>query len=100
MTYRAGQKRLTNRCCYARASKMGAIDRLSSYFGFDEHNTDFTTELIAGITTFLAMSYIIVVNPTVLLPAIMGFNEQGDINQQTTIDGAVYDLNEVFQMLP
>jgi len=78
---------------------MGAIELLSSYFEFDEHNTDFTTELIAGITTFLAMSYIIVVNPTVLLPAIMGFNEQGDINQQTTIDGAVYDSNEVFQML-
>ncbi|TMT86839.1 NCS2 family permease [Haloterrigena sp. H1] len=78
---------------------MGAIELLASYFEFEEHDTDFTTELVAGITTFLAMSYIIVVNPTVLLPAIMGFNEQGDINQQTTIDGAVYGLNEVFQML-
>ncbi|MFD1564242.1 NCS2 family permease [Haloarchaeobius amylolyticus] len=78
---------------------MGAIELLASYFGFDEHDTDFTTELVAGITTFLAMSYIIVVNPTVLLPAIMGFNEQGEINQQTTIDGAVYNSNEVFQML-
>ncbi|SDD15738.1 NCS2 family permease [Natrinema hispanicum] len=78
---------------------MGAIDLLASYFGFEEHDTDFTTELVAGITTFLAMSYIIVVNPTVLLPAIMGFNEQGDINQQTTINGAVYESNEVFQML-
>ena len=75
---------------------MGAIDR---YFDFDEHDTDLTTELIAGITTFLAMSYIIVVNPSVLLPAIMGFNEEGGINQETTIDGAVYTADEVFQML-
>ncbi|WP_049921188.1 NCS2 family permease [Halopiger djelfimassiliensis] len=78
---------------------MGAIERLAAYFEFDEHGTDFTTELIAGITTFLAMSYIIVVNPTVLLPAIMGFNEAGEQNQQTTIDGTVYDAGEVFQML-
>ena len=78
---------------------MGAIELLASYFGFEEHDTDFTTELVAGITTFLAMSYIIVVNPTVLLPAIMGFNEQGQMNQQTTIDGAIYNSTEVFQML-
>ncbi len=78
---------------------MGAIEQLAAYFEFDEHETDFTTELIAGITTFLAMSYIIVVNPTVLLPAIMGFNADGGLNQQTTIDGTVYSSTEVFQML-
>jgi AGZA family xanthine/uracil permease-like MFS transporter len=78
---------------------MGAFESLAAFFEFDEHDTDFTTELIAGITTFLAMSYIIVVNPTVLLTAIMGFNEQGEMNQQTTIDGSVYESTEVFQML-
>ncbi|WP_247001857.1 NCS2 family permease [Halosolutus gelatinilyticus] len=72
---------------------------IADYFDFDEHDTDLSTELVAGITTFLAMSYIIVVNPNVLLPAIMGFNENGDINRQTTIDGATYTAPEVFQML-
>jgi AGZA family xanthine/uracil permease-like MFS transporter len=36
------------------------------YFHFDEHHTSFRTELIAGVTTFMTMSYIIVVNPKVL----------------------------------
>lgn len=39
---------------------------LANYFGFDEHGTDLRTEIVAGITTFLAMSYIIVVNPAIL----------------------------------
>ena len=43
---------------------------LASYFGFAERGTDLWTELIAGVTTFLAMSYIIVVNPLILSQAI------------------------------
>ncbi|WP_254523803.1 NCS2 family permease [Natrinema caseinilyticum] len=78
---------------------MGSVDQLGAYFGFDEHDTDFKTELIAGMTTFLAMSYIIVVNPSILMTAIMGFNEEGQMNAETTINGAVYSANEVFQML-
>ncbi|WP_256296331.1 NCS2 family permease [Haloarchaeobius salinus] len=38
----------------------------SGLFGFDEHGTDLRTELLAGLTTFLTMSYIIVVNPAIL----------------------------------
>jgi AGZA family xanthine/uracil permease-like MFS transporter len=46
---------------------VGADDSaLARYFGFAEHGTDLRTEVIAGITTFLAMSYIIVVNPAIL----------------------------------
>ncbi|QLG48293.1 NCS2 family permease [Natrinema halophilum] len=74
---------------------MSSVDQLGRYFGFDEHETDFKTELIAGITTFLAMSYIIVVNPTILSAAIMA----GGSNGTTTINGAEYTANEVFQML-
>jgi AGZA family xanthine/uracil permease-like MFS transporter len=40
------------------------------FFGFDEHGTDFATEVIAGAATFLTMSYIIVVNPAILTAAI------------------------------
>ena len=36
------------------------------FFKFDENGTDFKTEVLAGITTFLAMAYILGVNPTML----------------------------------
>ena len=50
---------------------MGVADSLAEYFDFEEHNTDLRTETLAGATTFLAMAYIIVVNPSILMPAIM-----------------------------
>ncbi|ELZ01968.1 NCS2 family permease [Natrialba asiatica] len=49
---------------------MGVTETIADYFGFDEYETDLSTELIAGLTTFLAMSYIIVVNPLILGEAI------------------------------
>ena len=36
---------------------------LKKLFGFDPENTTVRTEVIAGITTFLTMSYILAVNP-------------------------------------
>ena len=39
---------------------------LDSFFKFKENGTDFKTEIIAGITTFLAMAYILGVNPVIL----------------------------------
>jgi adenine/guanine/hypoxanthine permease len=36
------------------------------YFGFDEAGTNLRTEIVAGITTFLTMAYIIFVNPAIL----------------------------------
>nr|WP_306061768.1 NCS2 family permease [Natronococcus sp. AD5] len=58
--------------------------RLAEFFGFEEHGTDMKTELIAGATTFLTMSYIIIVNPAILSEAIQ-------------IEG--YSDQEVFQMI-
>ena len=57
---------------------------LNSFFELDDHDTDVNSEVIAGATTFLAMAYIIVVNPTVLSNAI-------------SIEG--YSDPEVFQMI-
>ena len=37
-----------------------------NFFNFKENGTDFKTEIIAGITTFLAMAYILGVNPVIL----------------------------------
>lgn len=42
------------------------MEFLRSEFSVEDHDTDIRTEIIAGITTFLAMSYIIVVNPAIL----------------------------------
>src|ERR1700758_1766811 len=36
------------------------------YFGFDEAGTNLRTEVLAGVTTFLTMAYIIFVNPAIL----------------------------------
>jgi AGZA family xanthine/uracil permease-like MFS transporter len=47
---------------------------LKKYFQFEKNNTNFRTEIIAGITTFLAMMYIIVVNPSLLSQAGMPFS--------------------------
>jgi AGZA family xanthine/uracil permease-like MFS transporter len=40
---------------------------LAEFFDFDGHDTDLGTEVTAGITTFLTMSYIVVVNPSILV---------------------------------
>ena len=44
---------------------------LSDFFKLNEKNTDIKTEIVAGLTTFLAMSYILGVNPTILSAAGM-----------------------------
>jgi AGZA family xanthine/uracil permease-like MFS transporter len=39
---------------------------LDNFFKLSENGTDFKTEIIAGITTFLSMAYILGVNPVIL----------------------------------
>ena len=39
---------------------------LDKLFHLKEHNTDVKTEVIAGITTFMTMAYILAVNPNIL----------------------------------
>ncbi|SMO36806.1 NCS2 family permease [Halorubrum cibi] len=63
---------------------MGIADTLTARFDVEQHGSDLRTELVAGLTTFLAMSYIIVVNPAILSEAIR-------------IEG--YGQGEVFQMI-
>ncbi len=44
---------------------------LDHFFKLSKHNTTIRREVIAGITTFLTMSYIIAVNPSILADAGM-----------------------------
>ncbi|WML42165.1 NCS2 family permease [Neobacillus sp. OS1-2] len=47
---------------------------MQKYFEFEKHGTNYRRELIGGFTTFLAMAYILVVNPlTLSLAAIKDF---------------------------
>ena len=47
---------------------------LSKYFGLTERQTNFKVEMVAGLTTFLTMAYIILVNPAILSEAGMDKN--------------------------
>lgn len=44
----------------------GLISRLENYFDFAKHRANWNTEILAGVSTFLALSYIFVVNPAIL----------------------------------
>lgn len=47
------------------------MNTLEKIFHLKENNTDFKTEVIAGITTFMTMAYILAVNPNILSEAGM-----------------------------
>ncbi len=36
---------------------------IADYFNFDEYRANFRTEILAGLTTFMTIAYILVVNP-------------------------------------
>ncbi len=46
---------------------------IDTFFRISESRSSIRTEVIAGATTFLAMSYIVVVNPAILSEAGMDF---------------------------
>src|SRR5215212_1149601 len=48
------------------AARGGAANALERYFKFGEHDTTLARDTMAGITTFIVMSYIIFLNPIIL----------------------------------
>ncbi|MEQ1884495.1 MAG: NCS2 family permease [Bryobacteraceae bacterium] len=50
------------------------LARLERYFEFENLNTNWRTEILAGMTTFMTMSYIIFVNPSILQETGMPFD--------------------------
>ena len=46
------------------------LNKISHFFQFSKNQTNFRTEIIAGVTTVLTMAYILIVNPTILSEAI------------------------------
>lgn len=46
------------------------MNKLKALLGFDPKTTTVKTELVAGMTTFLTMCYILAVNPTLYILSI------------------------------
>ncbi|MCJ8320756.1 MAG: NCS2 family permease [Colwellia sp.] len=54
-----------------KANKLGLLERI---FKLSEHNTSIKTELMAGLTTFVTMSYIMFLNPIIMSKTGMPFD--------------------------
>ncbi|MBU5467932.1 NCS2 family permease [Virgibacillus sp. MSJ-26] len=72
---------------------------MKKYFQFDELGTNYRTEFMAGLTTFLAMAYILFVNPATLslvgvedLPEGVTRMDQGAVFTATAISAAIGSL--------
>ncbi|QDI92600.1 NCS2 family permease [Salicibibacter halophilus] len=59
---------------------------MKNYFRFEERNTNYRKETLAGVTTFLAMAYILFVNPQILGDAGM---DMGAVFGATAIAAAI-----------
>lgn len=62
---------------------------MSKYFEFEKLGTNYRTEFIAGLTTFLAMAYILFVNPNTLSQAGM---DKGALFTATALAAAIGSL--------
>jgi len=71
---------------------------LSEYFKVEHRQTSFRTELVAGLTTFLTMAYIIFVNPSILSTA--GMDKQALIIVTCLVSGVMTIVTGLFANAP
>ena len=69
------------------------MDFIEKCFKLKENKTTFKTELMAGLTTFMTMAYILVVNPSILSTTGM---DAGALLTATCIASALVTLLFVF----
>ena len=62
---------------------------MKNFFQFTERNTTYKTETLAGVTTFLSVAYILVVNPLILSQAGM---DQGAVFTATALTAIIGSL--------
>ncbi|EHK2278820.1 NCS2 family permease [Clostridium perfringens] len=62
---------------------------MENFFKLKENNTDAKTEFIAGLTTFMTMAYILIVNPSILSAAGM---DQGAVFTATALSAVIATL--------
>ncbi len=58
------------------------MEKVDRYFGISEAGSTLRREIVAGLTTFLTMAYIVFVNPSILINAIPGIFENGQVVNQ------------------
>src|SRR5699024_12025717 len=63
---------------------------MNKFFKLQQHNTDIRTEVIAGMTTFLTMVYIAIVNPVILSQAGVPFDQVFMATIIAAVIGTVY----------
>ncbi|NCB01784.1 MAG: NCS2 family permease [Spirochaetia bacterium] len=66
---------------------------MEKFFKLKEHKTSVKTEVLAGVTTFLTMAYILIVNPLMLSEAGMDF---GAVFTATALSAAIATLVMAF----
>jgi AGZA family xanthine/uracil permease-like MFS transporter len=66
--------------------RLGPLDR---FFHLSERGTNFRTELLAGLTTFSTLSYILVVNPNIMVHGGFDF---GAMVTATAVVGAIFTV--------
>ena len=66
--------------------KSTSVGTLEKIFKLKENNTNVKTEVLAGVTTFMTIAYILVVNPTILGQAGM---DKGAVFTATAIASAI-----------
>ncbi len=71
---------------------------LKTLFGFDPKQSTIRTEIIAGITTFLTMAYILAVNPNIL--GETGMDKGAQFTTTALVSGLVTLLMAVYAKLP
>ena len=57
---------------------------IAQYFDFDRYRTNFRTEILAGLTTFMTMAYILVVHPLIMSDAVF-LTEPGDLFRELIV---------------
>ena len=62
---------------------------LDNYFGLTKNGTNVKTEMLAGLTTFMTMAYILIVNPAILSAAGM---DSGAVFTATAISAVISTL--------
>lgn len=81
----------------------GVLSILDNYFKLSENNTSVTTEITGGITTFMTMAYILIVQPMFMSAAGM---ETGAVTIVTAVLSGVFSIimglytNRPFAMAP
>jgi len=71
------------------------IDAVRRYFAFEAHGTSLRREVLAGVATFMTMSYIVVVNPAILQAAGMPFGPSMVATILTAVFGTLLMLEPI-----